>query len=143
MQVNRRYIRGVQFGAAYTLQRARGTADEDPGNLSYSFNRPLDFFYSELAQSNRNSLIVNYSWDLPGRHTGAMRVLLDGWQVSGESDFVSGDWAQRHVHDDRQRSTSRAAKRATARASAGQRAVPASGAAERSSPIRWPAAAIR
>jgi Carboxypeptidase regulatory-like domain/TonB-dependent Receptor Plug Domain len=93
VQVNRRYIRGVQFGAAYTLQRSRGTADEDPGNLVYSFNRPFDFFYSELTQSNRNSLIVNYSWDLPGRHTGTMRVLLDGWQVSGESDFVSGDWA--------------------------------------------------
>jgi len=94
VQVNRRYIRGVQFGAAYTLQRARGTADEDVGSCcSYAFNRPLDFFYSELAQSNRNSLIVNYSWDLPGRHAGAMRALLDGWQVSGENDFVSGDWA--------------------------------------------------
>jgi hypothetical protein len=34
VQVNRRYIHGVQFGAAYTLQRARGYADEDPGNLS-------------------------------------------------------------------------------------------------------------
>jgi hypothetical protein len=83
----------VQFGAAYTLQRARGTADEDPGNLSYAFNRPFDFFYSELAQSNRNSLIINYSWDVPGRHTGPMRFVLDGWQVSGENDFVSGDWA--------------------------------------------------
>src|SRR5262249_23734150 len=93
VQVNRRYIRGVQFGAAYTVQRARGTADEDPGNLVYSFNRPYDFFFSELAQSNRQSLIVNYTWDLPGRHTGAMRALLDGWQVSGENDFVSGDWA--------------------------------------------------
>ena len=30
VQVNRRYIRGVQFGAAYSLQRARGVADEDP-----------------------------------------------------------------------------------------------------------------
>src|SRR4029079_17626989 len=89
----RRYIRGVQFGAAYTLQRARGTADEDPGNLVYSFNRPLDFFYSELKQSNRNSLIINYSWDIPGHHVGPMRFVLDGWQVSGESDFVSGDWA--------------------------------------------------
>jgi Carboxypeptidase regulatory-like domain len=93
VQVNRRYIRGVQFGAAYTLQRARGVADEDPGNLSISSNRPLSFFYGELIQSNRNSLIVNYSWDIPGRHTGAMRALLDGWQVSGENDFVSGDWA--------------------------------------------------
>jgi Carboxypeptidase regulatory-like domain/TonB-dependent Receptor Plug Domain len=93
IQVNRRYIRGVQFGAAYTLQRARGTADEDPGNLVYSFNRPFDFFYSELTQSNRNSLIINYSWDIPGHHTGPVRFVLDGWQVSGESDFVSGDWA--------------------------------------------------
>ncbi len=92
-QVNRRYTRGLQFGAAYTLQRSRGVADEDPGNLSYAFNRPLDFFYSELIQSNRNSLIVNYAWDIPGRHTGTARVLLDGWQLSGESDFVSGDWA--------------------------------------------------
>jgi hypothetical protein len=93
VQVNRRYIRGVQFGAAYTLQRARGSADEDPGNLVYAFNRPSDFFYSELTQSNRNSLVINYTWDIPGRHTGGMRALLDGWQVSGENDFATGDWA--------------------------------------------------
>jgi hypothetical protein len=84
----------MQFGAAYTLQRSRGTADEDPGNLSYAFNRPNDFFYSEVTQSNRNSLIINYTWDIPGHHSSpAMRALLDGWQVSGENDFVSGDWA--------------------------------------------------
>ena len=93
LQVNRRYIRGVQFGAAYTLQRARGLADEDPGNLSISYNRPTDFFYSELAQSNRNTLVLNYSWDIPGHHTGPARLLLDGWQLSGESDFATGDWA--------------------------------------------------
>ena len=93
VQVNRRYVRGVQFGAAYTLQRSRGVADEDPGNLSYSFTRPDSYFYSELAQSNRNSLVINYTWDIPGRHTGALRALLDGWQVSGENDFVTGDWA--------------------------------------------------
>jgi len=93
VQVNRRYIRGVQFGAAYTLQRARGNADEDPGNLVYAFNRRNSFFFSELAQSNRQGLIVNYTWDLPGRHTGAMKALLDGWQVSGENDFVTGDFA--------------------------------------------------
>lgn len=93
VQMNRRYIRGVQFGAAYTLQRARGIADEDPGNLSISYNRPLDFFYSELAQSNRQMLVINYTWDIPGRHAGPARVVLDGWQISGENDFASGDWA--------------------------------------------------
>jgi hypothetical protein len=95
VQVNRRYIHGVQFGGAYTLQRARGLADEDPGNLSITLNRPRDFFYSELAQSNRHSLVINYSWDLSqDRFSNAvLHQALDGWQLSGENAFVSGDWA--------------------------------------------------
>ena len=95
VQVNRRYIHGVQFGGAYTLQRARGVADEDPGNLSITLNRPREYFYSELAQSNRHSLVVNYSWDI-SQQRFANRVLhyaLDGWQLSGENAFVTGDWA--------------------------------------------------
>ena len=95
VQVNRRYIHGVQFGGAYTLQRARGLADEDPGNLSIAYNRPLDFFYSELAQSNRHSLVINYSWDVSqNRFTNPIaHHTLDGWQLSGENAFVTGDWA--------------------------------------------------
>jgi hypothetical protein len=95
VQVNRRYIRGVQFGGAYTLQRARGLADEDPGNLSITLNRPEEFFYSELAQSNRHTLVINYSWDISqGRFSGRfLRHALDGWQLSGENAFVTGDWA--------------------------------------------------
>jgi carboxypeptidase family protein/TonB-dependent receptor-like protein len=95
VQVNRRYIHGVQFGAAYTLQRARGLADEDPGNLSITLNRPRSFFYSELAQSNRHSLVINYSWDLSHDRFSnpAVHQLADGWQISGENAFVSGDWA--------------------------------------------------
>src|SRR6266508_2298762 len=95
VQVNRRYIRGVQFGGAYTLQRARGLADEDPGNLSISLNRPRDYFYSELAQSNRHSLVINYSWDISQARfeQGLLHHALDGWQLSGENAFVSGDWA--------------------------------------------------
>jgi hypothetical protein len=95
VQVNRRYIHGVQFGGAYTLQRARGLADEDPGNLSITLNRPREYFYSELAQSNRHSLVINYSWDVSQeRFTNAvLHQALDGWQLSGENAFVSGDWA--------------------------------------------------
>ncbi len=95
VQVNRRYIHGVQFGGAYTLQRARGLADEDPGNLSIAYNRPRDFFYSELAQSDRHSLVINYSWDISQNHFSAalLHHVLDGWQLSGENAFISGDWA--------------------------------------------------
>jgi hypothetical protein len=95
LQVNRRYIHGVQFGAAYTLQRARGLADEDPGNLSITLNRPQSFFYSELAQSNRHSLVINYTWDISQNRFEhqVLHQALDGWQLSGENAFVSGDWA--------------------------------------------------
>jgi hypothetical protein len=95
LQVNRRYIHGFQFGAAYTLQRARGLADEDPGNLSITLNRPQSFFYGELAQSNRHTLVVNYAWDISQDHfsSALLHQALDGWQLSGENAFVSGDWA--------------------------------------------------
>src|SRR5262245_17910621 len=95
LQVNRRYIHGVQFGGAYTLQRARGLAAEDPANLSTTLNRPRSFFYGELAQSNRQSVVINYSWDLSQQRFQhpVLHQALDGWQVSGENAFVTGDWA--------------------------------------------------
>jgi hypothetical protein len=97
LQVNRRYIHGVQFGGAYTLSLARGLTDEDPGNLSITLNRPRSFFYGELAQSNRHSVVINYTWDVTqDRFKSAGRLMheaLDGWQLSGENAFVSGDWA--------------------------------------------------
>ena len=97
LQVNRRYIHGVQFGGAYTLSLARGLTDEDPGNLSITQNRPRSFYYGELAQSNRHSLVINYTWDITqDRFKDGGRLLhetLDGWQLSGENAFVSGDWA--------------------------------------------------
>jgi len=97
LQVNRRYIRGVQFGGAYTYSRAKGLADEDPGNLSITLNRPADFFYATLAQNQNHSVVINYTWDLPkasGKWDNRFsRLVLDGWQLSGENAFVSGDWA--------------------------------------------------
>jgi hypothetical protein len=64
LQVNRRYIHGVQFGAAYTLQRARGLADEDPGQPLDHAQPSARLLLLELAQSNRHSLVINYSWDI-------------------------------------------------------------------------------
>jgi hypothetical protein len=95
VQANRRYIRGVQVGLAYTLQRARGYADEDPGNLSQTLSRPLDYFYSVLAQSQTHNLVINYSWDLPDvpLSNPVLGALINGWQLSGVNAFVSGDWA--------------------------------------------------
>jgi len=44
-----------------------------------------------------HNLVVNYTLDLPNGSklvdNGVVRALLDGWQVSGENVWASGDWA--------------------------------------------------
>jgi hypothetical protein len=95
VQANRRYIRGVQFGAAYTWQRARGIQDEDGSNQTITIDRSREYYYSILAQSQTHNVVVNYSWDLPdaGMNNPILRGIVNGWQLSGENAFVSGDWA--------------------------------------------------
>ena len=95
LQANRRYIHGVQFGAAYTWQRSRGIQDEDGDAQSISWQRPMDYFWSITAQSQTHALIVNYTWDLPdsGVHNRILRGVVNGWQISGVHAFATGDWA--------------------------------------------------
>jgi carboxypeptidase family protein len=95
LQANRRYIRGVQFGGAYTWQRARGTQDEDGDAQSTALSRPMDFFYAIVAQSQTHALVLNYTWDLPepGFDNAILRSVLGGWQLSGVHAFITGEWA--------------------------------------------------
>jgi hypothetical protein len=96
VQLNRRYIRGLQFAIAYTFAKSLGVADEDEAQVSA--NRPLKgWHYAPMAGTQTHNLVLNYTWDLPkgssllGDNT-VTRFLLDNWQLSGENAFVSGDW---------------------------------------------------
>ncbi|HXW08085.1 MAG TPA: carboxypeptidase regulatory-like domain-containing protein [Vicinamibacterales bacterium] len=96
VQVNRRYIRGLQFAVAYTLGKTKGIADEDEAAISYV--RPIDEWnYAPYSSSQTHNLVINYTWDLPKPshvwNNGVVRAVLDNWQLSGENAFVSGDWA--------------------------------------------------
>jgi Carboxypeptidase regulatory-like domain/TonB-dependent Receptor Plug Domain len=95
LQANRRYIRGVQFGGSYTWQRARGTQDEDGDAQSTTLSRPLDYFYSVVAQSQTHAVVINYTWDLPQGNfaNGLTRAALNGWKLSGVHAFITGEWA--------------------------------------------------
>jgi len=95
VQLNRRYIRGLQFSAAYTFGRTRGIADEDEAAISVV--RPVDEWnYAPYASSQRHNLVINYTYDLPALSRiwdhGLVRAVFDNWQLSGENAFVSGDW---------------------------------------------------
>ena len=96
MQINRRYIRGVQFGASYTWGRALGIGDDDPARVSLA--RPMrEWNYAVAAFNQDHNLVINYTWDIPGGSkfwsNAFTRGLLDGWQLSGVNAFVTGEWA--------------------------------------------------
>jgi hypothetical protein len=92
VQLNRRYINGLQFAVAYTLAKTVSNGD--------SFNplRPGDSWNVAPESSTQlHNLVVNYTWDVPDGsrmwNNLLTRGLLDGWQVSGDTALVSGDWA--------------------------------------------------
>jgi hypothetical protein len=97
VQLNRRYIRGLQFAVAYTLAKtvSLGSNGDPP---AYIPNRPGDAWNVAPYESTQlHNLVINYTWDVPGGsrlwNNVLTRAALDGWQVSGDSAFVSGDWA--------------------------------------------------
>ena len=96
VQLNRRYIRGLQFAAAYTFGTAKGIADEDEATISAV--RPVkEWNYSPSASSQEHNLVVNYTWDVPGLGAPLEQCVrargLRQLAAVGENAFVSGDWA--------------------------------------------------
>jgi hypothetical protein len=97
IQLNRRYINGLQFAVAYTFGKTvtDGTSGSPPG---FNTLRPADSWNEGPDTSTQlHNLVVNYTWDVPNgsrmSNNWFTRGALDGWQFSGDTAFVSGDWA--------------------------------------------------
>lgn len=97
MQVNRRFTRGLQFGVAYTYSASKdyGSNDNDALPL-YADDRDWSYGYSSFDQ--RHVAVINYTWDLPRAsrlwNTPIVKALLDNWQLSGITAFVTGNPAE-------------------------------------------------
>src|SRR5262249_40528799 len=92
VQLNRRYIQGLQFAVAYTLAKTTSNG------TSYDPNRPMDWWNVGADSTTQwHNLIISYTWDVPGGsrlwNNAIARGALDGWQLSGDFDIVSGDWS--------------------------------------------------
>jgi Carboxypeptidase regulatory-like domain len=96
VQLNRRYIRGLQFAVAYTLGKTitDGTSGNPPGQNSLRLGKAWNEGPSTSTQLQ--NLVVSYTWDVPNGsrlvNGWLARGLLDGWQFSGDTGLVSGDW---------------------------------------------------
>ena len=96
VQLNRRYIKGLQFAVAYTLAKTISLGpNSDPP--TYNPLRPgAAWNVAPYESTQLHNFVFNYTWDVPNGSRMwdnlLTRGLLDGWQVSGDTAVVSGDW---------------------------------------------------
>jgi hypothetical protein len=93
MSANRRFKRGLQFGAAFTWSKTLGYASADGDSVSPYFSA-RSRNYGPLSFDRPFMLVLNYMYDLPkvGSRMGfsPAKWVLDNWQISGITSFVSG-----------------------------------------------------
>jgi hypothetical protein len=92
VQLNRRYISGFQFALAYTLAKGydrRITGPYLPEGQDWFWRAPT-------GGTQLHNMTISYTWDVPDGsqlwNNWLTRGALDGWQLSGNTAFVSGDW---------------------------------------------------
>jgi len=87
---NRRFTQGLQFGASWTWSKALDFNDNDTDGVSVLV--PVRVWNYGLASFDRTHVLkLNWLWDSPRtRLRGTAGQLVNHWQVSGITSFVSG-----------------------------------------------------
>ena len=88
---NRRFARGLQFGASWTWSKAMDFNDNDTQAVSTLV--PVRVWNYGLSSFDRTHVLkINWLWDVPkpGLSNPVAQRVLDGWQMSGIASFVSG-----------------------------------------------------
>ena len=89
--VNRRFTSGLQFGATWTWSKAMDFNDSDFDEVSTLV--PVRVWNYGLASFDRTHVFnLNYLWEVPRApwKNPLVRRILNGWEVSGITRFVSG-----------------------------------------------------
>jgi hypothetical protein len=96
--LEKRFSHGLQFQAAYTWSKSlddASTFEETLDPFNYNASRGLSLFNS--AQR----FVISYYWELPiPKHQGFAGKVLDGWAVSGITQFQSGFPIRLDTQDD-------------------------------------------
>ena len=93
----RRFTHGLQFQTSYTFSRWTSNNDTafSDGGTDASHQRPQSMFDYEVEWARSNfdrphRFTASYIWEIPGPSSGALRHVLDGWQISGVTSTQSG-----------------------------------------------------
>jgi hypothetical protein len=90
--VNRRFSRGLQIGGAWTWSKAMDYADTDTADISTVVN-PRIWNYGKAGFDRTHVVKINFTYNVPNLspwHNGPSQTILNGWQLSGITSFVSG-----------------------------------------------------
>ncbi|MBZ5666259.1 MAG: carboxypeptidase regulatory-like domain-containing protein [Acidobacteriia bacterium] len=92
VSLQRRFSKGLTFGAVYTWSKSLTTANTD-GDTQDPFNPLLD--YRAASWDRTHVFAANYVYDLPGlsKHFGGpkwLSYLTDHYQLSGVTQFMTG-----------------------------------------------------
>lgn len=92
-QLKHRFSKGLTFNVAFTWSRAMNVSDAYNGTIA-SVNSPKFWNYAPATWDRPHTLVASYVYDLPSASrrwkNPFSRWVLDGWQVSGITAFVSG-----------------------------------------------------
>jgi hypothetical protein len=98
MMLQKRFSHGLQFQAAYTFSKSiddGSTFEETLNPFNYRASRGLSIYNS------KQRFVVSYDWELPIRkYAGFAGKVLDGWEVSGITQFQSGFPIRLDTEDD-------------------------------------------
>ncbi len=91
--VNRRFAKGLQYGASWTWSKAMNYGDTDSAAVSNLIS-PRVWNYGLAGFDRTHALTVHWTWAVPQASrlwkNVAVKAALDGWQVSGIVNFISG-----------------------------------------------------
>ena len=90
---DRRFARGLQFGAAWTWSKSMDYQDWEIGSISTLVD-PRVWNYGKSGFDHTHVLKLNWMWDIPKAsrawNHAFVRKVLDDWQLSGIGSFISG-----------------------------------------------------
>jgi hypothetical protein len=96
--LEKRFSHGLQFQASYTFSKSiddASTFEETLNPYNFGLSRALSLFNS------KQRFVVSYDWTLPiPKHQGFTSALVDGWAVSGITQFQSGFPIRLDTEDD-------------------------------------------
>ena len=89
---NRRFAKGLQFGASWTWSKAMDYVDYDESGAIAPFVSARVWHYGPAEFDRTHVLKLNWIWDIPKTpwRNRLLKGVFNDWQLSGIASFISG-----------------------------------------------------